>query len=227
MFAGRRWVATRELRSSSAPVGGSSVVEPPDAGCYISLYWITRGHEEDNERWSYVAMDQALMPYPAVGSATAPTCLHRVPPLPLRAGARPRADAAAPRARTPAFAGLLVEVVDAPLSETCPPSRPWLRDEHLPGHLAGSPAGMVLAFTPVPFSQGRIEQPGTRPWSPPSAWAVSSACCGSSTATRTRHRRSPPRPPRRARGERPRRAALLRSVRPDPRRHRRYVDHLR
>ena len=48
-FAGRRFVAPRSLRDRRAAVT-SSAVQPPDASGYISLYWTTRGHEEDNER---------------------------------------------------------------------------------------------------------------------------------------------------------------------------------
>ena len=63
-FAGRRWVAPKALRARRIAVADSAV-QPPDAGCYISLYWITEGHEEDNERWSVVAMGDELMPYGA------------------------------------------------------------------------------------------------------------------------------------------------------------------
>jgi hypothetical protein len=65
------------------------------------------------------------------------------------------------------FRGLLVEVVDAPDAAGFDTLEGWLRDEHLPGVLAGSPAGLVLAFTPVPFSQGLIAQPGTPAVAPP------------------------------------------------------------
>ena len=164
-FAGRRFVATRLLRSKRAEVP-SSVVEPPDAGCYISLYWVTRGHEEDNERWSFVAMDQALMPYPGRGFIERThvyTAFHR-----FRFGLVRDAGPMQPHLALDAgFSGLLVEVVDAPSPETLPALESWLRDDHLPAHLAGSDAGMVLAFTPVPFSQGRIEQPGTKAVEPP------------------------------------------------------------
>lgn len=65
-----------------------------------------------------------------------------------------------------AYPGLLVEVVGAPDADTLPALEAWLRD-HLPAYLATSPAGQVLAFTPVPFSQGRIEQQGTKAVAPP------------------------------------------------------------
>jgi hypothetical protein len=163
-FAGRRFVAPRSLRERRVAVADSAV-QPPDAGCYISLYWITRGHEEDNERWSFLAMADALMPH---GRGFAErlhvyTAFHRYrfglvrDPGPMQ----PHLALHAP------FRGLLVEVVDAPAADALPALEAWLRDEHLPGHLAASPAGLVLAFTPVPFTQGRIESPGTPAVAPP------------------------------------------------------------
>lgn len=164
MFAGRRWVATRALRDRRVATA-RPLVEPADAGCYISLYWITRGQELNNERWGYVAMDQGLMPYGRgfTQRRHVYTAFHRYrfglvrdpgpmkPHLALDAG----------------YSGLLVEVVDAPSPEAFGALESWLRDEHLPGVLAGSPAGQVLAFTPQPFSQGLIEQPGTPAVAPP------------------------------------------------------------
>ena len=50
-FAGRRWVAPRALRERRVRVE-RPLGRPPEAGCYISLYWVTAGHELDNQRWS-------------------------------------------------------------------------------------------------------------------------------------------------------------------------------
>jgi hypothetical protein len=163
-FAGRRFVATRALRDRRASVDHPAL-EPPDAGCYVSLYWITRGHEEDNERWSYVAMNDALMPFGRgfPHRRHVYTAFHRYrfglvrddgpmkPHLALDAG----------------FPGLVIEVVDAPTPSDLGQLERWLREVHLPAVLASSRAAMVLAFTPVEFSQGRIDQPGTPPVEPP------------------------------------------------------------
>jgi hypothetical protein len=163
-FAGRRWVAPRSLRDRRAAVA-SSAVQPPDAGCYISLYWTTRGHEEDNERWSYVAMNEALMPRGRgfTERTHVYTAFHR-----YRFGlVRDEGPMKPHLALDAGFGGLLVEIVDATSTAELAALEDWLRDEHLPTALAGSAAGMVLAFTPVPFSQGRIEQPGTPAVLPP------------------------------------------------------------
>jgi hypothetical protein len=162
-FAGRRFVAPKSLRARRANVEDSAV-QPADAGCYISLYWITKGHEEDNERWSFLAMNDSLMPNGRgfTKRTHVYTAFHRYrfglvrDPGPMK----PHLALDAP------YRGLLVEVVDAPSTSNFDALEAWLRDEHLPAHLSRSPAGMVLAFTPVPFSQGLINQPGTPPVAP-------------------------------------------------------------
>jgi len=164
VFAGRRFVAPRALRDRRADVE-ECAVEPPDAGCYISCYWITENHEEDTERWSFLAMADALMPH-GRGFAQRThvyTAFHRYcfgvtraagpmkPHLALDAG----------------FPGLLVEIVDAPSEAAFHDLERALHDTILPAALGHSPASMVLAFTPKPFTQGLIDDPSTPPVAPP------------------------------------------------------------
>jgi hypothetical protein len=168
-FAGRRFVAPRSLRERRAPVS-DPVVQPPDAGCYISLYWITRGHEEDNERWSYRAMAEALMPHGRgfPQRTHVYTAFHR-----YRFGLVRDAGPMKPHLALDAtFRGLLVEIVDAPSPAGLGALERWLRDEHLPAELATSPAALVLAFTPAPFTQGRIESAGTPAVAPPAGVGI-------------------------------------------------------
>lgn len=42
MYAGRRWVAIRDLQSLRYPEK-SAVAQPVTDGCYITVYWITAG----------------------------------------------------------------------------------------------------------------------------------------------------------------------------------------
>lgn len=163
-FAGRRFVAPRVLRDRRAEVE-SSAVQPPDAGCYISLYWATAGHEEDNERWSFHAMAEALMPHGRgyTERQHVYTAFHR-----YRFGLIRDEGPMKPHLTLDArYPGLLVEVIDADSADDLAELERWLRDDLLPGRLEPIGAGAVLAFTPVPFSQGRIEQPGTPAVDPP------------------------------------------------------------
>src|SRR5262245_15805402 len=60
MFAGRRWVAPRDLQQLRYP-SDSAIAQPVTAGCYLSVYWITDGRYEDHIRWT-VATNQRLAP---------------------------------------------------------------------------------------------------------------------------------------------------------------------
>lgn len=51
LFAGRRYVATRELRELRTPLE-SALIDPVTAGCYLHLFWIAPGHVDDLARWA-------------------------------------------------------------------------------------------------------------------------------------------------------------------------------
>ena len=51
MFAGKRFVATRDLQLLRYPES-SIIASPVTAGCYLHLYWISRGRMEDHIRWT-------------------------------------------------------------------------------------------------------------------------------------------------------------------------------
>jgi hypothetical protein len=53
LFAGSRWVATRELKDGRWPKDGGRVAAPYDAGSFIAIYWVEKGHHEDHfEAWA-------------------------------------------------------------------------------------------------------------------------------------------------------------------------------
>src|SRR5947209_8276092 len=47
LFAGSRWVATRELKDLRWP-RDETVAKPPDAGSYVALYFVEKGHHKDH-----------------------------------------------------------------------------------------------------------------------------------------------------------------------------------
>ena len=51
MYAGRRWVATRDLQLLRYPEK-SAVAQPVTAGCYLSTYWVTDGRYDDHMKWT-------------------------------------------------------------------------------------------------------------------------------------------------------------------------------
>ncbi|HEX4218332.1 MAG TPA: hypothetical protein VHZ02_08190 [Acidimicrobiales bacterium] len=53
LFAGSRWVATRELKDRRWPKEGGTVAAPYDAGSFIAIYWVEQGHHDDHfEAWA-------------------------------------------------------------------------------------------------------------------------------------------------------------------------------
>jgi hypothetical protein len=48
LFAGSRWVATRALKDARWPADDETVASPPDAGSYVAIYWVERGHHMDH-----------------------------------------------------------------------------------------------------------------------------------------------------------------------------------
>jgi hypothetical protein len=53
LYAGSRWVATRELKDLRWPAGSTSVANPTDAGSYVAIYWVEKGHHQDHfDNWA-------------------------------------------------------------------------------------------------------------------------------------------------------------------------------
>ncbi|WP_432139600.1 hypothetical protein [Streptomyces sp. bgisy154] len=153
MYAGRRWVATRELQLLRYPEK-SAVAEPVTAGCYLSTYWITAGRYADHMRWT-VAVNRRLnrdaRVYRDRTHVLTAFMDHEVTAY--------RDGAAGPRdfhALDHPYAGLVLEVVDAPSPAARAELLEWLRARHLPKLLAGSPAALVTVFRPTPLPLDRM-----------------------------------------------------------------------
>jgi hypothetical protein len=48
LYAGSRWVATRELKDLRWPAGSTAIADPTDAGSYVAIYWVEKGHHADH-----------------------------------------------------------------------------------------------------------------------------------------------------------------------------------
>ncbi|OIJ69918.1 hypothetical protein [Streptomyces mangrovisoli] len=165
MYAGRRWVATRDLQLLRRPEK-SAIAEPVGAGCYLSTYWITDGRYDDHMRWT-VAINKRLNRDARVHQARTHvfTAFHDHAATVYRDGAAGPRDV---HALDHPYAGLVLEVIDADSPEQCEELLDRLRTRHLPRHLAGSPAAMVTVFRPTPLPGDRmtyvkqVEGVGTR-----------------------------------------------------------------
>ncbi|GAA2305979.1 hypothetical protein OKJ48_43475 [Streptomyces kunmingensis] len=165
MYAGRRWVATRDLQLLRYPEK-SAVAEPVTAGCYLSTYWITEGRYDDHMKWT-VGINRRLNRDGRVYQDRT----HVFTAFQDHVATVYRDGAAGPRdhhALDHPYAGLVLEVIDVERAEQSAALVEWLRSRHLPKALAGSPAAMVTLFRPTPLPGDRmtyvkqVEGVGTR-----------------------------------------------------------------
>jgi hypothetical protein len=151
MFAGRRWVAPTNLQALRSP-DDSLIAQPLSTGKYISLYWITDGRYDDHLRWS-VGTNQRLLPDGRIYLDRT----HVYTSFQSYLGAVYRDGDEGPRdihSLDYPYRGLVVEVVDA--TDDRDRLERWLRDEYLPGRLAGSPIAMTLLFAPKPLPPDKM-----------------------------------------------------------------------
>ncbi|MFD4142970.1 hypothetical protein [Streptomyces sp. NPDC058572] len=155
IFAGRRWVATRDLQLLRYPEK-SAVAQPVTAGCYISTYWITDGRYADHMKWT-VGINKRLNRDGRVHQQRT----HVFTAFQDHEATVYRDGAAGPRdhhALDHPYAGLVVQVIDADGPGQRAELLEWLRAKHLPRRLAGpgSAAAMVTVFRPTPLPGDRM-----------------------------------------------------------------------
>ncbi|MFI1679060.1 hypothetical protein [Streptomyces sp. NPDC020607] len=153
MYAGRRWVATRDLQLLRYP-DKSAIAEPVTAGCYLSTYWVTEGRYDDHMKWT-VGINKRLNRDGRVHQART----HVFTAFQDHEATVYRDGAAGPRdfhALDHPYKGLVLEVVDAEGARQRGELLEWLRSRHLPRVLTGSPAAMVTLFRPTPLPGDRM-----------------------------------------------------------------------
>jgi len=52
LFAGSRWVATRDLKALRISDGRGEVASPVDKGSYVAIYWVLEGRDAEHWTWS-------------------------------------------------------------------------------------------------------------------------------------------------------------------------------
>ncbi|MFI9026547.1 hypothetical protein [Streptomyces sp. NPDC053560] len=153
IFAGRRWVATRDLQLLRYP-DPSAVARPVTAGCYLSTYWLTEGRYDDHMRWT-VAINRRLNSDDRVHQDRT----HVFTAFQDHEATVYRDGAAGPRdfhALDHPYAGLVLQVIDAAEPGQRAELLEWLRTRQLPARLAGSRAALVTAFRPTPLPADRM-----------------------------------------------------------------------
>jgi hypothetical protein len=147
LFAGGRFVATRELQRLRYP-DPSPIAKPVAAGCYLHLYWITPGHVDDHIRWS-VATNVVLRARKRIHLART----HVFTAFQDHCGSVARSSSGPRDHQTldHPYRGVVMEVLDARGSRA--ELDAWIRSGYLPW-LHGSPGDPIahtLWFAPRPL----------------------------------------------------------------------------
>jgi hypothetical protein len=149
MFAGRRYVATRELQALRYP-DPSPIASPVTAGCYLHLYWITPGHVDDHIRWS-VSTNVGLRAAKRIHLERT----HVYTSFQDHRGSVSR-ELRGPRdfhTLDHPYAGVVMEVIDAVDGSDHDALDAWLRAEYLPWlhRSPANPIGNTIWFAPRPL----------------------------------------------------------------------------
>ena len=209
LFAGSRWVATRSLKKQRWP-SESIIAKPLDAGSYVAIYWVEKGHHADHfDVW---AVPQVVDLYANGRGFPERTHVHTSMFDHLASVYRDEDPVPVDLALDHKYDGLFVLWWDA-AQGTASDLHAELAESYLPGLLAGSDIEIASSWAPtVPD-----EPPATFPWTSDRHRAAPIAWCSSSSSEATprqRWRRSWTTPPPWSRREWPSSCWRLRSSRP-------------
>lgn len=155
-FAGRRFVATAELKELRDP-DPSAITRTPARGSYVALYWILDGYYA---LWNEWALQQINALHAAGRMFDERDHVHT---LFYRYNWEFRRDpdgVPVEIALDHPYRGFVPVFIDRTEDVTTEALWEWLRTEHLPGLLPGSDADLVAAFTPMALER---DAPGDVP----------------------------------------------------------------
>ncbi|HVX21603.1 MAG TPA: hypothetical protein VHB02_09665 [Acidimicrobiales bacterium] len=155
-FAGRRFVATADLKAMRSP-DPSAITGEPARGSYVAVYWVLDGYHDIWNRW---AVRQVRALHAAGRMFDARDHVHT---LLYKFAWEHRRDAdgvPVELALDHPYKGFVSLWIDRADDATPEELEHWLRNQHLPSLLPGTDADLVAAFTPLPLL---IDAPGDVP----------------------------------------------------------------
>jgi hypothetical protein len=159
-LAGRRWVATRELKALRYPASSPIVPDPSD-GSFLTTYYVQAGMHPE---WDVASVDAVLKLLAPAGRMW-PWRRHIITKLfDFDYAVCRDADGVPPTLTLHhRYPGLVTVVGRAADGVRPDDAAAWMRDELIPGRLAGSPVASVLSFSFRPFEG---ERPSDLVWTP-------------------------------------------------------------
>jgi hypothetical protein len=147
LFAGSRWVATRELKDTRWPAD-ETIASPPDAGSYVAIYWVEQGHHQ--EHFSDWAVPQVRELYAQGRGFPERRHIHTVLFEHLGAVYRDPDPVPVELALDHGYDGLVIVWLDGLGGHDASALLGRLQESLLPELLAGSPIEIASSWTPAP-----------------------------------------------------------------------------
>ncbi|HMK62164.1 MAG TPA: hypothetical protein VK386_00975 [Acidimicrobiales bacterium] len=155
-FAGKRFVATADLKAIRHPAS-STITGEPGRGSYLAVYWVLDGYHDVWNRW---AVDQVKALHKAGRMFAERDHVHTL--LYRYAWEKARDDEGLPAelALDHPCAGLVALWTDRSAGVSTEDFEAWQRHERLSSLMAGTPARLVVAADPLPLL---VDAPGDVP----------------------------------------------------------------
>ncbi len=144
-FAGRRYVATADLKALRDP-DPSVITGEPARGSYIAVYWVLDGYHDIWQRW---ALRQVNALHAAGRMFEERDHVHTLLYDFVWEHRRDPDGVPVELALDHPYRGFVPVFIDRAEGVTNEELWDWLRNEHLPGLMTGSDADLVAAFTPI------------------------------------------------------------------------------
>ena len=147
LFAGRRWVATKDLKELRYPADSTIAQPTPRAGSFLATYWIHEGHHDEHYEWSHA---QAHWLYKNDRGFHERTHVHTL--LYTRDWTHYRDADPVPVALAldHPYPGLVTVHVERAEGVAQDALDEWLRRAQLPRMMAGTPIASCTTWSPIP-----------------------------------------------------------------------------
>jgi len=147
LFAGGRWVATKDLKAMRFPKE-SPITPAPEVGSYLAVYWVLEGTHDAWNRWS---VDQVQMLHKSGRMFAERDHIHTVLYDFQWSASRDADSVPVELALDHRYAGMIAVIGEREESVAMADVDTWWRDEHLPAALPGTKIGQVADFNAMPL----------------------------------------------------------------------------
>jgi hypothetical protein len=149
-FSGTRWVATRPLKDLRYPAT-SEFLPDLDAGSYLATYWVLKDLAQEAVAWGSA---QVKWLHENGRMYDARDHIHTLIYTYRWAASRDEDGVPPELALDHPWGGLVLVMVDRHEGVDAKAASNWLRDELLPGAMAGTPWALTTALSPIPLPPG-------------------------------------------------------------------------